>query len=152
MKKYNFAILLILVFFASINFNIEAFSIGLSENVEIDNTKQLPSFSYDFDNFSHFVETYNSVSEVEKKTVLEDYLSWQETSGGGFPAIQNTTYVVFIYYNPSLMIDVCGIVGDFTAYNIRNMIQDEICIRTKRIRFWIEYCSIKIKDNSFYHN
>ncbi len=115
MRRYKFIILLILIFFSSVDFTIEAISIGLPENEEFEISKQLPLCSYSFDNFSHFVETYNSVSEVEKNTVLEDYLLWQETSGGGFPAIQNDTYVVFIYYSSSLVLDECGITGDFTA-------------------------------------
>jgi enterochelin esterase-like enzyme len=76
---------------------------------------------YDFLDFDDFLVQYGLANETERINVLEDFISWQETAGGGFPAIQNSTFVVFIYYNPSQIIETCGIVGDFTAWNIRNM-------------------------------
>ena len=123
LKKYNFLILLILIFLTSTTSSVKSISRNYSECDEIDYTEQILANSYSFDNFTHFVEIYNSVDISEKATVLEEYISWQESSGGGFPAIQNDTYVVFIYYNPSLALDECGITGDFTAYNIRTMTQ-----------------------------
>ncbi|MFW9853248.1 MAG: alpha/beta hydrolase [Candidatus Thorarchaeota archaeon] len=120
---------LILVCFSFKSISVNPIAVDTGEINQIDLN------SYSFDNFSHFLEIYESVSPTEKATVLDEYLSWQETAGGGFPAIQNNTHVVFIYYNPSLSLDLCGITGDFTAYNIKNMTQLEIGVSF----FYYEY-------------
>ncbi|MFX0064795.1 MAG: alpha/beta hydrolase-fold protein [Candidatus Hermodarchaeota archaeon] len=70
-----------------------------------------------FLNFSDFLTQYNIANETEKPNIINNYLEWQETTGGGFPAIQNDTNVVFIYYNSTLTINSCTLVGDFTAWN-----------------------------------
>ncbi|MFX0174331.1 MAG: hypothetical protein ACFE9L_20825 [Candidatus Hodarchaeota archaeon] len=59
--------------------------------------------------------------ETEKAIIIENYISWQESDGGGFPAIQNDSHVVFIYYNATVLIQSCAIIGDFSAYNAINM-------------------------------
>ena len=115
--KYILAILLTL--FLCFNYHIE-FSIGTNNKISTNQNNDDIRF-YDFLDFDDFLVQYGLANETERINVLEDFISWQETVGGGFPAIQNNTFVVFIYYNPSQIIETCGIVGDFTAWNIRNM-------------------------------
>jgi len=74
-----------------------------------------------FSGFYDFLTLYNSSTELEKATIIDNYISWQEIDGGGFPAIQNDSHVVFIYYNTTISIESCAILGDFTAYNEINM-------------------------------
>ncbi|UCG00355.1 MAG: esterase family protein [Candidatus Heimdallarchaeota archaeon] len=74
-----------------------------------------------FSGFYDFLTQYNNSTELEKPTIIANYISWQETDGGGFPAIQNDSHVVFIYYNSTALIESCAIVGDFSAYNAINM-------------------------------
>ncbi|MFX1537813.1 MAG: alpha/beta hydrolase [Promethearchaeota archaeon] len=74
-----------------------------------------------FSGFYDFLTQYDNSLEIERPTIIDNYISWQETDGGGFPAIQNDSHVVFIYYNTTAVIESCAIVGDFTAYNAINM-------------------------------
>ncbi|MGC9781185.1 MAG: hypothetical protein HZR80_18225 [Candidatus Heimdallarchaeota archaeon] len=78
------------------------------------------STSNSFESFYDFLAKYDATLDEEKTSLLNDYIHWQE-SAGGFPAIQNSTHVVFIYYNPDLNIDQCSIVGDFTIWDEVNM-------------------------------
>ena len=74
-----------------------------------------------FSGFYDFLTHYINLTEAEKATFINNYIYWQETEGGGFPAIQNDSHVVFIYYNTTAVIESCAIVGDFSAYNAINM-------------------------------
>ncbi|MFX0207814.1 MAG: alpha/beta hydrolase, partial [Candidatus Hodarchaeota archaeon] len=74
-----------------------------------------------FSDFYDFLIQYSNSPETEKATIIDNYISWQETDGGGFPAIQNDSHVVFIYYNKTALIESCAIIGDFSAYNAINM-------------------------------
>ena len=74
-----------------------------------------------FSGFYDFLTQYNNSTEIERPTIIDNYISWQETDGGGFPAIQNDSHVVFIYYNETTLIESCAIIGDFSAYNAINM-------------------------------
>ena len=115
--KYILTILLALFF--CFHFHTEI-SIGLTtNNSNVLNNEDIRF--YDFVDFDDFLIKYELAIETEKINVIDDFISWQESAGGGFPAIQNSSFVVFIYYNPSQIIETCGIVGDFTAWNIRNM-------------------------------
>ena len=62
---------------------------------------------YTFTDFYDFLDQYQTVIESEKPTLIEEYITWQTNSGGGFPAIINTTTAVFIYYNSSESITSC---------------------------------------------
>ena len=62
---------------------------------------------YTFTDFYDFLFQYQTVIESEKPTLIEEYITWQTNSGGGFPAIINTTTAVFIYYNSSESITSC---------------------------------------------
>ncbi len=74
-----------------------------------------------FSGFYDFLSQYNNSTEIERPTIIDNYISWQKTDGGGFPAIQNDSHVVFIYYNETTLIESCAIIGDFSAYNTINM-------------------------------
>ena len=69
---------------------------------------------YNFDNFDSFLDLYNTASSTEKPAIIDEYITWQESSGGGFPAYQNDTHVVFIYYNTTRVVESCGVGGEFT--------------------------------------
>ncbi|MHA2294700.1 MAG: alpha/beta hydrolase-fold protein [Candidatus Hodarchaeales archaeon] len=70
----------------------------------------------DFQNFSDFIYQYNNAIEVEQQAVLADYMVWQ-ADNGGFPAIQNNSQVVFIYYHSSSAISSCAVTGDFNSWD-----------------------------------
>ncbi|MFX0125626.1 MAG: alpha/beta hydrolase [Candidatus Hodarchaeota archaeon] len=74
-----------------------------------------------FSDFYDFLTQYMNSTEIEKPTIIENYISWQETVGGGFPVILNDSHAVFIYYNTTTLIESCAIIGDFSAYNAINM-------------------------------
>ncbi|MFX0181919.1 MAG: alpha/beta hydrolase [Candidatus Hodarchaeota archaeon] len=90
-----------------------------SDNIEFKSTEVTSNIT--FSSFYDFLMQYNNCTEIEKATIIENYISWQETHGGGFPAIQNDSHVVFVYYNRTMLIDSCAIIGDFSAYNPINM-------------------------------
>jgi enterochelin esterase family protein len=69
---------------------------------------------YDFINFDDFLEQYNNAPASNKTDVLDDYLLWQENNGG-FPAIQNNTEIVFIYFSVHYITTV-DVVGDFNSW------------------------------------
>lgn len=91
----------------------------LFDNIKFKGTKINSKIG--FSGFYDFLTQYNNSTETEKATIIDNYISWQETDGGGFPAIQNDSHVVFIYYNTTGLIESCAIVGDFSAYNAINM-------------------------------
>lgn len=65
-----------------------------------------------FTDFYDFLIQYEVAPAVEKPTIIDEYISWQNSSGGGFPAIVNSTHVVFIYYNASRNITECEVLLD----------------------------------------
>ncbi len=71
--------------------------------------------SYDFINFDDFLEQYTAALEEDKPEIINDYLEWQENNGG-FPAIQNNTDIVFIYYSVHYL-STLGVVGDFNSWS-----------------------------------
>ena len=91
----------------------------LSANINFKRTKIDSSIL--FSGFYDFLTQYNNSIASEKATMIANYITWQETDGGGFPAIQNDSHVVFIYYNNTTSIESCAIIGDFSAYNVLNM-------------------------------
>ncbi|MFX0152033.1 MAG: alpha/beta hydrolase [Candidatus Hodarchaeota archaeon] len=90
-----------------------------SDNIGFKSTEVTSDIT--FSSFYDFLTQFNNCMETEKATIIDNYISWQETDGGGFPAVQNDSHVVFIYYNKTTMIDTCAIIGDFSAYNAINM-------------------------------
>lgn len=72
--------------------------------------------SYEFVNFTDFLSQYGAASSEDKTLVIVAYIEWQELNGG-FPAIQNDTNVVFIYYNSGGASSSCDVTGDFTGWS-----------------------------------
>jgi enterochelin esterase family protein len=89
----------------------------ISHNMSLKGTDS----NYTFSGFYDFLTQYGNSTEIERPIIIKDYITWQETDGGGFPAIQNDSHVVFIYYNETTLIDSCAIIGDFSAHNAINM-------------------------------
>ncbi len=118
-KKIPISCILIMLLFilGSVHFNVfkeNNSNLALERSNLADQTSETKIFnsylvkeetSYTFLNFTDFLDQYNASIETGKPHIIEAYLEWQETFGGGFPAIQNDTYVVFIYYNPNITID-----------------------------------------------
>ncbi|MFX1513584.1 MAG: alpha/beta hydrolase, partial [Promethearchaeota archaeon] len=75
----------------------------------------LPSST--FTDFYDFLDQYKAATPDDKPTIINDYLSWQNSSGGGFPAIVNATHVVFIYYDPTETISTCQVSLD--AFSVK---------------------------------
>ena len=121
MKRKIIYFVSLIFLFVLINSNYKIVKSEQTENRNLERKDNYLNLSYSFNNFSSFLELYHTANETEKPIILADYLSWQESIGGGFPAIQNITYTVFIYYDPLDTVDICGIVGDFTAWNVKNM-------------------------------
>ncbi len=127
MPKYN-CLFLIIAFLISLNTIIMTPNLIQVVKTENDNkvdnivkkTSELNTNQF-FSSFYDFLVQYHNSTESEKATVIDYYITWQETDGGGFPAIQNDSHVVFIYYNSTTSIESCAILGDFTAYNAINM-------------------------------
>ncbi|MFX0207692.1 MAG: alpha/beta hydrolase [Candidatus Hodarchaeota archaeon] len=93
----------------------------LSSSQTTDNMLKGTESDITFSGFYDFLTQYSNSTEIESPTIIDNYISWQETDGGGFPAIQNNSHVVFIYYNETTVIESCAIIGDFSAYNAINM-------------------------------
>ncbi|MHA2247725.1 MAG: alpha/beta hydrolase [Candidatus Hodarchaeales archaeon] len=70
----------------------------------------LPSFT--FTDFYDFLDQYETTATDDKPTIIGEYVSWQNSTGGGFPAIVNHTHVVFIYYDPTGSVTNCKVCHD----------------------------------------
>ena len=82
--------------------------------------------AYEFENFADFLTQYGAAASEDKPLVIDDFIDWQEINGG-FPAIQNDTHVVFIYYSGGSS-SSCVVTGDFTGWSPSgaNMAQLEV--------------------------
>ncbi|MHA1975706.1 MAG: alpha/beta hydrolase [Candidatus Hodarchaeales archaeon] len=81
----------------------------------------LPSFT--FIDFYNFLDQYEAATTGDKSTIITDYLSWQNSSGGGFPVIVNNSHVVFIYFNATETINSCLVKLDVFDWINYTMIQ-----------------------------
>ena len=70
------------------------------------------SLSFTFTDFYDFLDQYEAAGPGDKLAIIDAYLSWQDSTAEGFPAIVNTTHVVFIYYDPSVTITSCQVCHD----------------------------------------
>ncbi|NHJ40947.1 MAG: esterase family protein [Asgard group archaeon] len=98
--------------------------IGISTKISFIQTQSY-NINDDFEGFYDFLTKYNVAIEEEKESLISNYILWQE-SDSGFPAMENDTYVVFIYYDPESIIENCSISGDFTMWDSVNMTKLDI--------------------------
>lgn len=68
-----------------------------------------------FVDFFDFKDQYEAANTSTRPQLLDDYIDWQTERG--FPAIQNDTTVVFIYYNESENVDSIRVAGDFNVWS-----------------------------------
>jgi hypothetical protein len=81
----------------------------------VSSSASLPAFN--FKGFYDFLDQYEAAETDDKPAIINEYLSWQNSTGGGFPAIVNATHVVFIYYDPSATITTCQVSLD--AFSVK---------------------------------
>ncbi|MFX0094065.1 MAG: alpha/beta hydrolase-fold protein [Candidatus Hodarchaeota archaeon] len=66
---------------------------------------------YHFKNFADFFKKYQNADQSKKSHILNEYLKWQSIQG--FPAIQDSRNVVFIYYTDKKEVHSCQVGGDW---------------------------------------
>ncbi|MHA2276002.1 MAG: alpha/beta hydrolase-fold protein, partial [Candidatus Kariarchaeaceae archaeon] len=103
--KLGFAIL-VLTFLITCNL-VQTYS--QFHNSSNENSKILIAFT----DFYDFKNQFQKANDTHKTVLISDYLNWQRSQG--FPAILNTTHVVFIYYSLSEVASV-SIAGDFNGW------------------------------------
>ncbi|MHA2000561.1 MAG: alpha/beta hydrolase-fold protein [Promethearchaeota archaeon] len=74
-----------------------------------------PKSAYSFSDFDDFLTQYGNASSEEKQQVIDDFIEWQ-TINGGFPAIQNSTEAIFIYYSIHST-SSASVIGDFNLWD-----------------------------------
>ena len=78
---------------------------------------------FTFTDFYDFLNQYQTATEGDKPTIINDYIVCQTNASGGFPAIVNSTHVVFIYYNSSESITSCKVTLDIYDWSYFTMDQ-----------------------------